>query len=208
MSALNIICRADVKVEDHSLPCIAVDAGLFYCQKHQLKIITALGDFDSLDPDVLSGYTGDLQRVPAEKDQSDLELALDYLRGAEEEIYVYGALGGRMDHCLVNLKLCFYTDLNLWLIDEQNRIRCLRPGIHQFPREEGYVSFLGWEACRISLTGFKYPLRNYWLKPESNLTLSNEITADLATVETDNRILIFFTRDRQTGRAKNENPTL
>lgn len=195
MSGINVICRNDVSIEDKSLPCIAVDAGLFYCLENDLDIMIAIGDFDSLDPEILLSYQGEVIKANREKDQSDLELALDYLKDTNDEIYVYGALGGRMDHCLVNLKLCYYTELDLRLIDKQNLIYRLRPGTHQLTKRADYVSFIAFEDCNISLEGFKYPLDDYHLKVSDNITLSNEIVRETANIKVDKRLLVLFTRD-------------
>ena len=207
MNGINVICRADVKVYNKNLPCVAVDAGLFYCLRNNLDILIAIGDFDSIAPEILASYQGEIIKVSAEKDQSDLELALDHLKDAKESLYVYGALGGRMDHCLVNLKLCYYSDLDLYLIDEQNIICRLDRGLHHIADcGYTYVSFIAFENCTLSLTGFKYPLCDYYLAVSDNLTLSNEIVDDVVAVETDKPILMIFSNDKPE--RQNEDPAL
>ena len=63
----------------------------------------AIGDFDSL------GYVPQariVSRHPVKKDKSDLELALDRVASyGFDEVVIYGALGGRLDHTLSNLQL-------------------------------------------------------------------------------------------------------
>ena len=197
MNRINVICRSEVTVREPELPVIAVDAGLEYALRKKLNIVAAIGDFDSLPQKLLDAYHGKLIKIPPEKDQSDLELALAFLRDFSGEIYVYGALGRRMDHCLVNLRLCYYSPLRLILLDEQNEVFRLAPGSHMLTANSyEYLSFFTFQTCRLSLTGFKYPLKDYLLKNTDNLTLSNELSAEYATVENDHPLLVIRSRDQ------------
>jgi len=196
MRGLNVVCRFDVEVRDKSLPTVAVDAGLQYCLQEQLNVIMAIGDFDSLNKELLDAYRGERQVMPAEKAVSDLELAFEFLKNYQESIYVYGALNRRMDHSLVNLKLCYYSDLAIRLIDDYNLIYKLGPGTHKIATNEyKYYSFLSFCDCNISLRGFKYPLENYLLNVADNLTLSNELSDDVGEMTIDKSILVFCTKD-------------
>ncbi len=194
--ALNVICRQNVEIRDPGLDCVAVDAGLLYARQQGLNIIQVIGDFDSSDSTVYLEYQTILIKAEKEKDSSDLQLALDYLRGYCGAIYIYGALGGRMDHNFVNLKLCYYSELDIHLIDKQNEIFCLKPGYHTLEENSyKYVSFFSFQDCRLSLSGFKYPLNNYLLRCNDNLTLSNEMTIAPSVVINDSKCLVFLSHD-------------
>ena len=198
MKGINIVCRSDVRVKDNSLPTVAVDAGLLYCLKNRLKIILAIGDFDSLSPQLLAEYHGPTIKLPPAKDESDLQVALKQLADSRQPLYVYGALGKRADHSLVNLKLCFYSRPRIILLDDYNMIYRLNPGRHRLAAQNyDYLSFLGFETCSISLQGVAYPLDDYLLEPADNLTLSNCFTAKIAQVTVDKRILVFYSRDKK-----------
>lgn len=81
---------------------VAVDAGYNHLLSIDVKPDVALGDFDSL------GYKPKGVRCaifPEEKDFSDTELAFKRLQGFRfDNLYVFGALGGRLDHTLANLR--------------------------------------------------------------------------------------------------------
>lgn len=83
--------------------CIAVDAGWETCQAAGITPDVVLGDFDSLGF-VPQGVP--VAQFPHIKDESDMELAFMHAQeqGAQE-VYVYGALAGRLDHTLANLQL-------------------------------------------------------------------------------------------------------
>ena len=63
-----------------------------------------LGDLDSLDGDVPKDV--ELFRVPAEKDLTDTQLAVELaLQRGAREIVIIGGLSGRLDHTLSNLAI-------------------------------------------------------------------------------------------------------
>ena len=82
---------------------IAVDAGFAYLEELGVKPDMAVGDFDSL------GYIPKCRRVsrfPVKKDKSDMELALEKAVAWDyDDLVVYAALGGRLDHTIANLQL-------------------------------------------------------------------------------------------------------
>ena len=82
---------------------IAVDAGFAYLEELGVKPDMAVGDFDSL------GYLPKCRRVsrfPVKKDKSDMELALEKAVAWDyDDLVVYAALGGRLDHTIANLQL-------------------------------------------------------------------------------------------------------
>ena len=77
---------------------IAVDGGFASLEAAGCVPDLALGDFDSL------GFVPEgvpVKLFPAEKDASDMELALEEaLTCGAGAVEVYGALGGRLDHTL------------------------------------------------------------------------------------------------------------
>lgn len=88
---------------------IAADGGTRYL--HQLGRMpdVVIGDMDSLSPAqsrwLANGRTK-LVRYPAEKDETDLELALQYAaRHYDGEIWIFAGLGGRIDQTLANIWL-------------------------------------------------------------------------------------------------------
>ena len=74
-----------------------------------------IGDLDSVPPeqiDSMASQAVEIQRFPVEKDETDLELALfEVARRGYKEIFLVGALGGRIDQTLANLFLLQMPEL-------------------------------------------------------------------------------------------------
>ena len=71
-------------------------------------MILAVGDFDSVsrsELEMIQSATKDCMIAPAEKDDTDTELALKitFQLYPEAEVTIFGAFGGRIDHMLSNI---------------------------------------------------------------------------------------------------------
>ena len=88
---------------------LAADGGTHHALALGLVPSVVIGDLDSLTVDdrqrtMEKGVH--LLQYPADKNQTDLELALDYaIQQGFREILIIGALGGRLDQTLGNLSL-------------------------------------------------------------------------------------------------------
>ena len=86
---------------------IAADGGWQYCKQEGIVPDLLLGDFDSLA--VVPDFAH-IHRVPVEKDDSDMMLAIkDGLSHGQIEFHLYGGMGGvRSDHTLANIQSLLY----------------------------------------------------------------------------------------------------
>ena len=83
---------------------MAVDGGYAHLQKIEVRPDIVIGDFDSLGEEPFGIRAC---KFPVDKDDSDLQLAMRRLQIQEaERVFVFGALGGRLDHLLANLRVC------------------------------------------------------------------------------------------------------
>ncbi len=202
-----------------SLCIAAADAGLEILDRIGLMPDILLGDFDTVRQEVLQDYTErngvEVIRHNPVKDASDMELTADVLlqRGIRH-ILVLGALGGRADHTVANIRLTYWMrsqGAELVLLDPQNRIRCLIPGegenVFSLERTAQWGRYVGLFALggtirHLTLEGFKYPLKDYTLDGRGlpSLTISNEITADTGVIRFSGDpgagLLIMETADR------------
>lgn len=89
---------------------ICADGGAVLARKWGVAPNLILGDLDSLDGETLTYWQEKgvpVQRVPAEKDETDLELAVDFaLEQGVEKIILVGAWGSRVDHAWVIWSSC------------------------------------------------------------------------------------------------------
>lgn len=168
---------------------IAADAGWQNAQRLGITPRLLVGDFDSLgEPNVPAGT--EVIRVPAEKDDSDTQLAvrLALERGATDITLIAG-LSGRLDHTLSTLAILEDLEqkkVRAILTDGHNRVRFLRAGSLLLPRDSRfrYLSLVvATDRARgVSLDGCKYPLRNATLCRRNQYAISNEITGVAALI--------------------------
>ncbi len=168
---------------------IAADAGWRNAQKLGITPRLLVGDFDSLgEPNVPAGT--EVIRVPAEKDDTDTQLAvcLALERGATDITLIAG-LSGRLDHTLSTLAILEALErkkVRAILTDGHNRVRFLRAGSLLLPRDSRfrYLSLIvATDRARgVSLDGCKYPLRNATLCRRNQYAISNEIAGVAALI--------------------------
>ena len=142
---------------------------------------------------------------PIEKDDTDLSLAAEaaIARGVTE-LYVYAALGGRLDHTVANLQLLASLatrGIRATLIGADGvAVTALseKQSAHFTPRTGIFSVFAHGGPCEgVSLSGVKYPLSFATLTPDRPLGISNEFVKDAATVSLVRGTLLLFysTRD-------------
>lgn len=159
---------------------IAVDGGANHCYAMTLRPDLIIGDFDSIDSHVLETYSGVPQkRYPIDKDETDLELALELVFHPKiEKITVFGALGGRADHALGNLillsrypgKVFFETESEiLFVIDKCTEIST------KIGQEISLIPLNG-PVKGIESEGLKWPLKGKTLDKHF-IGMCNQATA-------------------------------
>ncbi|HEL1604558.1 TPA: thiamine diphosphokinase [Streptococcus suis] len=174
---------------------VGVDAGSLRLLDHSLPLDWAMGDFDSVTPEELGRIKEQAEyflQAPAEKDDTDLELALKEIFKAypQAQVRIYGALGGRMDHMMANLFLAAEPDLATYkeqieLVDSQNIVRFRPAGQHRLSPIAGmkYISFMPSDQSRLTIRHAKYPLdaSNYFFKKcySSNEFIDRDIDIQL-----------------------------
>ncbi len=191
---------------------IAADGGLPRARRLGLVPEVLVGDLDSLDP-VLAAEAAAagiaVVRAPADKDESDTELALlEAVRRGATRVTLLGAFGGsRVDHALANLWLLAHPGLvgvDLVLLDDRTRAWLITapapgggPAVHPLPGPIGAtVSLLphGGDVSGITTTGLRYPLRDEPLVVGPARGLSNvRIAPDAGITVRAGRLLVVET---------------
>lgn len=184
-------------------PCriICADVGAQHCLKIDVSPEVVIGDLDSLDPEAAAALSRRGTRIsgyPPEKDETDTQLALQYALSLEpEEIRIFGALGGRLDHTLANLsvlKLALDRGVPARLVDEWSEIllireRCILEG------EEGQtVSLFPFTSAvtGITLEGFAYSLEGDTMEIGRPYGISNVLTGQQGVISLAEGILIVI----------------
>lgn len=166
---------------------ICADSGYKNACAMGVKIDVLVGDFDSLG-DVPCGDF-ELVRVPAEKDSTDTQLAVDVAieRGAKE-IIIVGSTSGRLDHALSTLAILeflFERKIGAYIVNGQNRIRFVRDsGTIILRSAYKYFSVVTLDkiAKKVSIEGGKYPLVKKDIARGFQFAVSNEIVKNAALI--------------------------
>jgi thiamine pyrophosphokinase len=181
---------------------IGVDRGTFILLEKGIKPDYAFGDFDSVsaaEKEIILKSDIVLNQYQSEKDQTDMELALQWAMDQNpEEILLFGATGGRLDHEMMNIQLLYRTissNTDVKVVDIKNEISLKLPGRYTIEREGSYsyISFLAFqeEVKGITLKGFKYPLEKASFKMGSSLCISNELVNKSGTYSFDSGIILM-----------------
>ena len=182
---------------------VAVDGGYRHIEKLNIKPDVIIGDMDSIQYDGLKNLR--LQNIeiiqyPSEKDETDLELALDHVIVRDfDRIIVVAALGGRLDHTLTNLFLLTDPKLkdrrvmlfdgveNVFLIESNTKLEC------NIGDRISLVPILG-KVEGVVTKGLKYPLNNETLFTEKGRGISNEVVSKNVEIKiTSGQLLCIHT---------------
>ena len=166
---------------------IGVDKGALTLARNGKRILLAIGDFDSVEESDLAyikEYSDTLLQLNPIKDDTDSEAAVMYaIEKGYQKIHLYGGLGGRLDHAMINLRLVSRFPETVYLHDQNNFIYSLAEGVHSIDkRDYTYISFFTEDKATISLEGLKYPLDKQQLTNKDTYTTSNEILEDRGIV--------------------------
>jgi thiamine pyrophosphokinase len=170
---------------------ICCDGGTRHLQKLGIKPDIIIGDMDSIGSAQLENYKSKGVKViqyPTEKDFTDTELALNYaIELKPKAVYIWGALGGRLDHTLANVFLLIKgkeASIKTYLIDEYGEAFVV-------DKEAAFSGGKGQTVSIIALTGkvegitlkgFIYEIKDAALTMGESLGISNIINEACATI--------------------------
>ena len=205
-----LVCAAPVPGTSDLLPClaaaadliVAVDGGGGLCLDAGVMPDVVVGDFDSLsrsDLDRIRASGAAIRQFPAEKDASDLELAVEEarLRGATS-ITVTAASTGRLDHTLAALGVLASAaelvprlaepGMDTWVLSPGGRATMILSGAG------ATISLLAFGGpAVVSTKGVIWELDSAELSPGSSLGLSNRIgSAGRARISVSQGVALLF----------------
>ena len=168
---------------------VAADSGYHNALSLGDRAQILVGDFDSIDKEREIDEKVEILTVPAEKDFTDTQLAVETAikRGARD-IVIIGGLSGRLDHTLSNLAILReLSEAHIYALitDGKNRVRYIRSTSTLISRSGyKYLSLIADDekVKGVSVEGCKYPLDNATLTNRYQYAVSNEITGNCALV--------------------------
>ncbi|MEB2333120.1 MAG: thiamine diphosphokinase [Anaerolineaceae bacterium] len=192
--------RAILRDDDFIL---CADGGARHALALGLSPNLIIGDMDSLnDAEWQKVKAGNMpiELFPRDKNETDLELALDKASELNpNEIVVVAALGGRIDHTLANIALLSdpkRTTHAMCFDDGVEELQFCRNRAEVYGRSGDLISLIPWGAsvCGIRTENLKWELDHETLFPEKTRGVSNEMTADVAFVEIESGLLLIVHR--------------
>lgn len=175
---------------------IGVDSGTLALIKQGIPVKLAIGDFDSVDAQemkLIEDHSEEIIRLNPIKNDTDSEAAMHaaFERGYDHIIFL-GALGGRADHAIVNLRLAYQHPLAISLLDDDNLITAFAEGTYVIKKENyTYISFFTEDEAEISLQNFKYSLDHCVINSRDLYTVSNELTEDTGILSVHRGIVLM-----------------
>jgi thiamine pyrophosphokinase len=178
---------------------VAADGGADAALALALHVDLAIGDFDSISAAGLAELERAgtrIERHPAAKDATDLELALDAALEAEpRSILIAGGAGGRLDHLLSSLELLAsprYAHVELDAQLDGARVHVIRRArtLAGNPGELLSLHALHGAAYGVTTEGLEYPVAGETLEPGSSRGVSNVFAASEARVALESGVLL------------------
>ncbi|MBM4428462.1 MAG: thiamine diphosphokinase [Chloroflexi bacterium] len=188
--------RAILRPDDFIL---CADGGTRHALALGLTPNLIIGDLDSTTFDLrpLTEKGTQLLKYPTDKNETDLELAIDHaLTLNPAQILILAALGGRMDQTLANIALLSNLSLltrNVKLTDGVEEIFFCNDHAKVEGRSGDIVSLIPWqgEVTGVFTENLRWHLHHETLYPDKTRGISNEMTADVATVSITSGLLLI-----------------
>lgn len=178
---------------------IAADSGLGVATALGLDVDLVVGDLDSVDAGALARARAagvEVREFPADKDRTDLALAMDAaVEAGADRIVVVGGHGGRLDHLLANAMLLaspVYTDVEVVARMGEATIHVVRDAtsLSGSPGELVTLLPVHGPAHGVATEGLLYALEGQTLTAGSSRGVSNEFAAPDARVRVGEGVVL------------------
>jgi thiamine pyrophosphokinase len=177
----------------------AADGGLRHLNALGILPQWLIGDQDSVsEGDVQHLMTSGVKisRFPAEKDETDLELALSAVLDAGYDcIRIVAGLGGRLDQTLANISLLGderLVDLDVRLDDGTEEVLLIHKDVHIIGQPGDVVSLIPWQGPvkGVVTQQLQYPLNDETLYPAKTRGISNIMVTKTANISIKQGLLL------------------
>ena len=177
---------------------IGADGGTRHALTLGLTPHLIIGDMDSLPANFkISDFNGEVILYPKDKNETDLELAIQHAVTLNpDEIIILAALGGRMDHTLANISLLSNSHLvtrNVKLSDSVEEISLCKDHVQVTGRSGDIVSLIPWRGNveGVVTENLKWKLKYETLYSDKTRGISNEMISDVAKISITKGLLLI-----------------
>jgi thiamine pyrophosphokinase len=189
---------------------IAADSGIGHARRAGRDVHVVVGDLDSIDPEDLERARrsgAEILAHPADKDATDLDLALDVAHARwsdprRPEVLVVGGHGGRTDHLIANV-LTLASErhaplsITAWLGTDVVHVVRDRAVIGGPSGSMVTLLAVHGPATGVTTSGLRFALADAVLPAGSSLGVSNVLDDDTATVTVSDGVLVAIRSDRR-----------
>lgn len=181
---------------------ICADGGAGLARLWGVRPLIIIGDQDSLDEETKQYWEVHnvvFEQVPTNKDQTDLELAVEYaLQLGVDSVTLVGAWGSRLDHSLGNLEILYRLakqGVVNQLLTQSYRFTAFTRTYQEQVREGSIVSLIPLSPMVhvVGTSGLGYPLERKDLSKGNTLTISNVAQSSLISVQIGSGVLLAIT---------------
>ena len=187
-----------LSIESNFDEIIAVDSGVEHLFKLSLDPNTLIGDLDSISENSLDKVKKnevDIIAFNSNKDQTDFELALNYLEGVDKsKIYIIGGESGEIDHLLSIFLLIpsksFFENI-IWVYGDKRII--FRQNLKLNVQKMSKFSIIPLsDLSNLSIDGAEWNLENKNIQFGETTTLRNVANKDEINVNCDTGVFAFI----------------
>ena len=187
-----------LSIESNFEEIIAVDSGVEHLFKLSLDPTTLIGDLDSISKKSLDEVTKNGVKILAfdsKKDQTDFELALNYLEEAEKsKVYIIGGESGEIDH-LISIFLLIpsksFSENIIWLYGDKRIIFRQKLELNIKKLTKFSIIPLS-DLTNLSIDGAKWNLDNKNIQFGETLTLRNVTNEEQLNIRCDKGIFALI----------------
>ena len=187
-----------LSIESNFEEIIAVDSGIEHLLNLSLNPNTLIGDLDSISKKSLDEVTKNGVKILAfdsKKDQTDFELALNYLDEAEKsKVYIIGGESGEIDHLISIFLLIpsksFFENI-IWLYGDKRII--FRQKIELNIKKLTKFSIIPLsDLTNLSIDGAEWNLDNKDIQFGETLTLRNSTNEEQLNIRCDKGVFALI----------------
>ena len=187
-----------LSIERNFEEIIAVDSGVEHLFRLSLVPNTLIGDLDSISENSLDKVKKngvDIIAFNSNKDQTDFELALNYLEGVENSIiYIIGGESGEIDHLLSIFLLIpsksFFENI-IWVYGDKKIIFRKKLKLNVKKMSKFSIIPLS-DLSNLSIDGAEWNLENKNIQFGETTTLRNVANKDEINVNCDTGVFAFI----------------
>jgi len=187
-----------LSIESNFDEIIAVDSGVEHLFKLSLDPNTLIGDLDSISENSLDKVKKngvDIIAFNSNKDQTDFELALNYLEGVDKSIiYIIGGESGEIDHLLSIFLLIpsksFFENI-IWVYGDKKIIFRQKLKLNVKKMSKFSIIPLS-DLSNLSIDGAEWNLENKNIQFGETTTLRNVANKDEINVNCDTGVFAFI----------------